>query len=84
MCNGKSTLVSVRYIIDDTNAAATLYTKRFGFTLDLNAARDFRYSENASGSYSASWSSFLRRAAWRAGGSPKSWRYSRLNCEGLW
>jgi catechol 2,3-dioxygenase-like lactoylglutathione lyase family enzyme len=34
-------LVSVRYIVDDVDAAVEFYTSNFGFTLGLNAAPAF-------------------------------------------
>lgn len=34
-------LVSVRYMIDDVNAAAEFYTKHFGFTMEVDSAPAF-------------------------------------------
>jgi catechol 2,3-dioxygenase-like lactoylglutathione lyase family enzyme len=39
--NRHSAVVSVRYIIDDVDAAVAFYTNHFGFTLQLNAAPAF-------------------------------------------
>jgi predicted enzyme related to lactoylglutathione lyase len=36
MTNAPSTMVSVRYMIDDVDAAVAFYTNYFGFTLGLN------------------------------------------------
>ena len=36
-----TTIVSVRYMIDDVDAAIKFYTRHFGFTLELNAAPAF-------------------------------------------
>ena len=41
MSNANSEVVSVRYMIDDVDAAVAFYTKHFGFTVDLNYAPTF-------------------------------------------
>ena len=41
MTNAPSTTVSVRYMIDDVNAAVAFYTNYFGFTLDVDSAPAF-------------------------------------------
>ena len=41
MTNSFPTLVSVRYMIDDVDAAVTFYTKYFGFTLEQDASPAF-------------------------------------------
>ena len=38
MSSANTTVVSVRYMIDDVDAAVGFYTKFFGFTVDLNYA----------------------------------------------
>jgi predicted enzyme related to lactoylglutathione lyase len=39
--NAHLAVVSVRYMIDDVDAAVAFYTNHFGFTLDLDAAPAF-------------------------------------------
>ena len=41
MTNAPSATVSVRYMIDDVNAAVAFYTNYFGFTLEQDAAPAF-------------------------------------------
>jgi catechol 2,3-dioxygenase-like lactoylglutathione lyase family enzyme len=41
MSNADSGVVSVRYIIDDVDAAVAFYTKHFGFTVDVDYAPTF-------------------------------------------
>jgi predicted enzyme related to lactoylglutathione lyase len=41
MTNEHSLLVSVRYMIDDVDAAVAFYTKHLGFTLDVDSAPAF-------------------------------------------
>lgn len=41
MTNASLTVVSVRYMIDDVNAAVAFYTQHFGFTLEQDAAPAF-------------------------------------------
>ncbi len=52
MSNADSAVVTVRYMIDDVDAAVAFYTKHFGFTVDVDyaptAARLIRASAVAS------------------------------------
>ena len=41
MSNADSGVVSVRYMIDDVDAAVAFYTKHFGFTVDVDYAPTF-------------------------------------------
>ena len=41
MSNEDSGVVSVRYMIDDVDAAVAFYTKHFGFTVDVDYAPTF-------------------------------------------
>ena len=41
MSNADSGVVSVRYMIDDVDAAVAFYTKHFGFTVDVDYAPIF-------------------------------------------
>jgi catechol 2,3-dioxygenase-like lactoylglutathione lyase family enzyme len=41
MVNEHSTVASVRYMIDDVDAAVAFYTKHLGFTLDVDSAPAF-------------------------------------------
>lgn len=41
MNNAHSAVVSVRYMIDDVDAAVAFYTNHLGFTLDMDAAPAF-------------------------------------------
>ena len=41
MSNADSRVVSVRYMIDDVDAAVAFYTKHFGFTVDVDYAPTF-------------------------------------------
>jgi catechol 2,3-dioxygenase-like lactoylglutathione lyase family enzyme len=41
MSNADSAVVSVRYMIDDVDAAVAFYTKHFGFTVDVDYAPTF-------------------------------------------
>ena len=41
MSNADSGVVSVRYMIDDVDAAVAFYTKHFGFTVDVDYAPKF-------------------------------------------
>jgi catechol 2,3-dioxygenase-like lactoylglutathione lyase family enzyme len=38
---GPDTLASVRYLVDDVDAAITFYTEHLGFTLEMNAGGAF-------------------------------------------
>jgi hypothetical protein len=41
MSKEESAVVSVRYMIDDVNAAVIFYTKHFGFTVEVDSAPAF-------------------------------------------
>ncbi len=41
MSNADSAVVTVRYMIDDVDAAVAFYTKHFGFTVDVDYAPTF-------------------------------------------
>lgn len=41
MSDAASAVVTVRYMIDDVNAAVAFYSQHLGFTVDLNAAPNF-------------------------------------------
>ncbi len=41
MCENNSSFVSVRYMIDDVDAAVAFYTNHFGFHVEVNAAPAF-------------------------------------------